>query len=1607
MSCGVTMISGNGNLRNPMAVTCSHGAAMHPLVLGSAHGKRKIRLKKFLHKQFLGIPLKELQTRLSRGQGWGQILDKGGKARIFCCQQRNPFLQAYMKLNEVGKDLERKLNFQSRVQWHFQYPLQDMSMFKAHTDMFKARMGMLKDHISRWREWFSFKGLFIIHFMVVLGVLFLCAEAGAQAYIERRVLPSVATTMGDYLGRKLKLGRVQKLSLLWGTVSLESCSLGPHSEEFSCGELPNIRLQLRPLTSLRQRQWIVKAILVQPHVLIAQKEDWTWLGIPTPLENPLRKHSSNEKGIDPRTKIRRLARERAAIQSAEERNKAARKWAQEGYIFADIEEPRLLDKESTMHAEEIVNCESMNCTEEEFTVEKGFDTGENGIEEQLHHKCTGGVWNESRMEGSEWERGFEHDSLDISFILKMSLSNVKLWLKENMVSPLLYQFRRSGLESESFSQKATMQRRNLDHSAAAARTYFENLDKRQRSDAEDGGGCTVKFDMAEDREKEMEDLDEENGKSIAKNMEQVNRAQMVEINKEPSERKSHASSIIKHSSNSVSLIRLEDFLLERGIESVGPETTSEDQFPKHSSTNGIDNEKGSVYEAVVQPIHELCQTTESCKSSDNYCETGSKESVYAKSTTEKTSAHYSNAMNIVFQEIAGDLHNNHSGDMETIREREGKDWSQNDITWGSSPVLASLRTSRDMSQEKSAVSKSSKFHVLRGRIMTTFLDNFITFVQRMEGYLRNKFKQHAADSESGDLKRIYIGGSEQILPISLDSVTFRGGTLMLLGYGDNEPRIMENIDGHLKFQNRYERMHFQLSGRPKEWRTGYPTKDGGKLFVNAFVDHMQKKWHVNINARDLFAPLFERLLEIPIVWSNGRASGEVHICMSKGDHFPNLHGQLDVRGLEFQVLDTPSSFSALCGSLCFQGQRIFLHNASCIFGEVPLEVSGDFGINPEEGEYHLMCQVPNVEVNALMRTLKAKSPLYPVAGSLKAVFNCQGPLDVPVFVGSAVISKKHNDDLNMPSSVVSEVVRKNRDIGAVAAFDRVPFSYMSANFTFNSDNCMADLYGIRATLADGGEIRGAGNAWICQEGEMDENAVEVNFSGNVHFDNVVRHYALDAIQVIPVKLGDVNIEAKLFGSILRPRYDIKWTAPKAEGSFTDARGEIIISHEAITISSSSTTFDLLTKIQIACPNLHDSEKEISGLIPAVSSDILSVTADLRLQGFNILGSTPFGSIGSSKPMHMKLTGRTKFEGRVVKSSNSSVDENVAWKEFSSPDECGGMKASGLVGEVHLSGIRLNQLLVAPQLVGSLDISPQSFKLDATGRPDESLLIEIVGALHLSSSETSPYDLVKRKVSLSLQKGQLRTNIFFQPGHLASLEVRHLQLDELELASLRGMVQKAEIQLNFQKRRGQGNLSVMRPRFSGVQGESLDLSARWSGDVITIEKSVLEQSYSRYELQGEYVLPGTRDRFPGDREKGDGLLKRAMAGQLGDLISSMGRWRLRLEVPVAEVAEMLPFARLLSRSIDPAVLSRSKELFMHGVQNVGFYAENLKKQLESANFCVIAQAVQGNEYFLTDEEIPEAIQLPGLAELKGRWHGNFDASGGGNGDTTVRQFCYLK
>ncbi|KAB8080215.1 hypothetical protein EE612_000606 [Oryza sativa] len=1306
-----------------------------------------------------------------------------------------------------------------------------------------------------WRE-----GLFLVRCSVFAAALSVAAalswyaQLRARSFVESRLLPAACAALGEFLQREVHLGRVRSVSPLG--ITLHTCSIGPHAEEFSCAEVPVMKIRVRPFASLRRGRVVVDAVLSEPSALVAQRKDFSWLGLPAPSEGSPKRHSG-EEGIDYRTKTRRLAREKAAEQWNEERDKAAREAAEMGYI--------------------VPSAQSISPSIDEMMEDDGpVDTGKSSP-----HLCPDEMHRKDHHIDAGIDSSSKHADLEKSFGVKARIPGISFWSRM-IPNPSRRRYRRKAHSKLISDTDNSSQQRILRCSAYAAVAYFQNE-------------CSGNPD---------------------------------------------------------------DSL-------PGPGESSSDG----GHTNG-GGEEGSPNDGPTE-----------------YSETTSMD--YGELPPEKSN--FASTMLIGNTDVLnGSSHNQQPSQISS------HSWENNEQV-SEAPVLKKRKniSEDDYRQEFDFGAFGS----------CTYAHNWLSFWPfQLKGFpvgfnapsaslnvqiqkLRSLFAIGPGDNSaelSQGVGQIHPGAVQQTLPITLDSVYFNGGNLMLLGYGDQEPREMKHANGHIKFKNSYNRVHVHVTGNCMEWRQDRTSQGGGYLSTDVFVDIAEQTWHANLNVVNAFAPLFERILEIPVVWNKGRATGEVHLCMSKGDSFPSIHGQLDVKGLAFQILDAPSSFSDIVATLSFRGQRVFLHNASGWFGDAPVEASGDFGLNPEDGEFHLMCQVPSVEVNALMKTMKMRPLMFPLAGAVTAVFNCQGPLDAPVFVGSGIVSRKSLSVSGMLPSAASEAVMQNKESGAVAAFDHIPFTHVSANFTFNLDNCVADLYGIRACLLDGGEIRGAGNVWICPEGEGDDSAMDINLSGSILLDKVLHRYIPGGIQLIPLKIGELNGETRLSGSLIRPKFDIKWAAPNAEDSFSDARGNIVIAHDYIMVNSSSVSFDLNTHIQTSYIDdylLHKEMYQRKKIMPLI---VEGVDLDLRMRGFefaHIASSIPFDS---PRPLHLKASGRFKFQGKVVKYSQLVDEKNHGAIQGTIDQSKLENDVSRLVGEISLSGIKLNQLMLAPQSTGFLSISPDSVMLNATGRPDENFSIEVNVPLFFGTHEAIQDG---RLLSIFLQKGQLRSNICYHPENLTSLEVRNLPLDELEFASLRGFVQKAELQLNFQKRRGHGLLSVIRPKFSGMLGESLDIAARWSGDVITMEKSVLEQANSKYELQGEYVFPGTRDRFPMESQS-NGFIEKAMGGHLGSMMSSMGRWRMRLEVPGAEVAEMLPLARLLSRSTDPAIRSRSKELFMQTLHSVGFNAESLRDQLK---------ALEMYPDWLDDDTI-EDITLPGLAELRGYWRGSLDASGGGNGDT---------
>lgn len=1339
------------------------------------------------------------------------------------------------------------------------------------------------------------EGLLLIRasvYTAVLGGVCMLVWYGqnkAKVFVENNLLPSVCLAISEYIQRDVEFGKVRRISPL--SITLEACSIGPHKEEFSCGEVPTVKIRVRPFASLRRGKVVVDAVLTQPSVLVVQKKDFTWLGIPF-TEGGRERRFSSEDGIDYRTRTRRLAREEGGARWEIERDEAAREAAEVGYFVSE-----------------------RSCGVSEGDGAKEIPSSSIELSEATPFFCVDGGKHDHRFMDTGVDYDTKHADLEKAFGVKFLGSGFRFWSRV-LSGHRKNRFKRKANGSKIYASGVATKKRMFERSASAARAYFRDQSQGKDGEPASSSEC-FQFMNHDDAHAAVSEVDG-NAKSVTIGDENI-------------------------SDDSQSAARSRD---------LGSWSPSVD-----GNVGGQSDYLKFVREPNLQTGEKNFENLQSCEDVAIPAN--------ANSRTDKIEV-------LVPPVEDDDFGNDNSSGCQPDFTSENLVGSKPNPQWATyfqtpfESLLVKFGLTSCMRNMEESIS--------------CFLSGPI---EKLKSDASVKVEDIIAEPVDG-LDFVQSEGINKALPVILDSVHFKGATVMLLAYGDVEVREMENVNGHVKLQNHYSRIHVHLSGNCNTWRSDILSEDGGWLSVNVFVDIIEQNWHVNLKIDNLFVPLFERLLEIPIMWSKGRASGEVHLCMSKGETFPNLHGQLDVTGLDFQLLDAPSGFSNISTSLCFRGQRIFLHNANGRFGSVPLEASGDFGIHPEEGEFHLMCQVPAVEVNALMRTFKMKPLLFPLAGSVTALFNCQGPLDSPVFVGTGMVSRTFsNSHIDTPASVASEALAVSKEAGALAAFDRIPLSYASANFTFNTDNCVADLYGIRACLIDGGEIRGAGNAWICPEGEVDETAIDVNLSGSLSFDNIVLRYMPSYYHQMPLKLGVLNGETKLSGALLKPRFDIKWTAPTAEGSCGDARGDIIISHEFITVNSSSAAFDLCTRIQTSYLDDLSLNKGDPYAPRAIPFTIDGVEMDLRMRGFEFFNLVSAYTMDSPRPLHLKASGRVKFQGKVLKPSGSISEQNSDTNRHHADTLEKGISDS-LVGEVSISGLKLNQLMLAPQLSGLLTVSPECIKLDASGRPDESLAVEFVGPLQPNNEDGLQSG---KLLSVSLQKGQLRANVCFQPFHSANLEVRHFPLDELELASLRGTIQRAELQLNLQKRRGHGVLSVLQPKFSGVLGEALDVAARWSGDVITIEKTVLQQNHSYYELQGEYVLPGTRDRNPIDG--GGGLFKKLMSGhRVGSVISSMGRWRMKLEVPRAEVAEMLPLARLLSRSMDPAVHSRSKDFFLQSLQSVGVFSESLQQLLEKMR----GLHAPSNDVVLED------LTLPGLSEFKGHWHGSLDASGGGNGDT---------
>lgn len=97
-----------------------------------------------------------------------------------------------------------------------------------------------------------------------------------------------------------------------------------------------------------------------------------------------------------------------------------------------------------------------------------------------------------------------------------------------------------------------------------------------------------------------------------------------------------------------------------------------------------------------------------------------------------------------------------------------------------------------------------------------------------------------------------------------------------------------------------------------------------------------------------------------------------------------------------------------------------------------------------------------------------------------------------------------------------------------------------------------------------------------------------------------------------------------------------------------------------------------------------------------------VELDLRMRGFEFFSLLSSYNFDSPRPTHLKATGKIKFQGKVFKSSSITNMQPVEMRDKGIMDS--------LVGDILISGLKLNQLVLAPQLAGQLSMSHGCIKV---------------------------------------------------------------------------------------------------------------------------------------------------------------------------------------------------------------------------------------------------------------------------------------------------------
>ena len=881
--------------------------------------------------------------------------------------------------------------------------------------------------------------------------------------------------------------------------------------------------------------------------------------------------------------------------------------------------------------------------------------------------------------------------------------------------------------------------------------------------------------------------------------------------------------------------------------------------------------------------------------------------------------------------------------------------------------------------------------------------------------------------------KVLLEGISELLVkrISLESCVVQRGTLYGYVYDEPIPRIFRNVIVRSSFSRGFNDMKIDITAEPDRrslesyrWTMNSPTaphhlrdfigsdyysnlgstdhmidddRSGGKLSVHIEADNVVNNdmasdgpifpaMKIAICGHNLHAPLIERIVELPMDIKKGRLDGRIVISADDAASwsFPKFNGRVAVKDADFHFWDSSDEIIDSTMDLIFESDRVYLHKAKGYFGAVPLKVTGDLDLNPLHGEYRVSASVQGVEANALRATLGVRPTPFSVSGSVSGTMHVTGPLEKPVFSGHAHILRptRHMLQNSEPSPALETLLSTSQ---AVGAYDRVPFQDAGLVFSLDTSTNEMTLHALHADLIDGGQLQGSGKMNVAPSAEFDPSALDIVVRGSdINQEAVTKRFLPDV--TLPIEL-DTGLSSGTFlmkGSHMSPIIDTTFSVSNG------ASGSVRFQRDSTSLKISSPHFEAMGSLYLRPPSYEAMKKAVT---QAQASELAKpklsgCSMNMNLNGVDIIpllsddDSVRNLSKSAGEPVKLRVNGRVKLEGDVTKLPEDFSDG--PWL-FS--------------GSLDLENIRLNQMKLYRDLKGSVELSEERISAHGKGmRPDETLDVEIdlpvilnrfKYDVEMSEGQKSSKDVEESYLNLRCGRLQASGSVL-ENGTAMDLRVANIKLDDLELASLRGELQEISCAVNFKTQTGRGRASIVAPKYSGLHGESLSGGFRWEKDVFRLEKFVLQQNQSRYELQGEYVLPSSV-KLPSSVS--DLLNSR----KLDESIENNGRWRLRVDAPYAEIQDLTPVGRLLQSANNqfPADYERAKNAFIRSLTSASLRLNDLNECLD----VLMAPSTSKKSSTTEPKHGEKNLQFPALQTCQGYWKGSIQAFGGGDGATS--------